>query len=207
MGTEPGELTGLLVDFGGVLTTDVFASFEAFCVAEGLPPAAVRDAFRHDPEARSLLAELETGALAQGPFTARFAALLGVRPEGLVERLFAGAREDGGMLAAVRAARRGGVRTGLLSNSWGTALYDRSTFTELFDADVISGDVGMRKPDPRIYALAAERLGLAAEQVVYVDDLPANLKPARALGMTTLHHRDARETVPELERLLGLRLR
>jgi putative hydrolase of the HAD superfamily len=207
MASEPGGLAGLLVDFGGVLTTDVFASFEAFCVAEGLPPATVRDLFRDDPEARGLLADLETGALAEGPFAARFAARLGVEPDGLVERLFAGAEENGAMVAAVRAARRGGVRTGLLSNSWGTALYDRETFPELFDAHVISGDVGMRKPDPRIYALAAERMGLAAAQVVYVDDLRGNLKPARALGMTTVHHRDASETVPELERLLGMSLR
>jgi HAD superfamily hydrolase (TIGR01509 family) len=65
----------------------------------------------------------------------------------------------------------------------------------------------MRKPDPAIYALAAERLGLPPEAIVYVDDLPGNLKPARALGMATVVHRDAAETLPELEALLGITLR
>jgi epoxide hydrolase-like predicted phosphatase len=207
MGSDPGGLRGLLVDFGGVLTSDVFASFAAFCAAESLPPQRVRDLFRHDREARDLLAGLETGELAEAAFARAFAALLGVAPDGLVDRLFAGMAPDEAMLGAVRAARRAGVRTALLSNSWGGGRPDRAALGPIFDADVISGEVGLRKPDPRIYALAAERMGLRPEQVVFVDDLPGNLKPARELGMTTLHHRGAGETVPELERLLGVALR
>jgi epoxide hydrolase-like predicted phosphatase len=201
------ERRGLIVDWGGVLTTDVFASFRAFCVAEGLPPETVRELFREDPRAREVLAGLETGALGRDGFERDFAALLGVAPEGIVERLFGAIGPDEAMLAAVRAARAAGVRTGLLSNSWRAEDYDRALLEELFDAWVISGEVGMRKPDPAIYALAAERLGLAPEELVYVDDLPGNLKPARALGMATLVHRDAAETLPELEALLGVSLR
>jgi putative hydrolase of the HAD superfamily len=199
---------GLLVDYGGVLTSDVFVAFNVFCAAEGLPRDAVRDLFRNDPEARDLLARLETGALGTAGFEARFAPLLGVRPERLVERLFAAMRPNSTMLAAVAAARGQGVRTGLISNSWGAGeVYDRERFPELFDTVVISGEVGLRKPDPAIYRLAAERLGLAPDRLVFVDDLPGNLKPARELGMVTIAHRDGETTVAELERALGVSLR
>jgi putative hydrolase of the HAD superfamily len=202
------ELRGLLVDWGGVLTTDVFASFAAFCAAEGLPAGTVRDRFREDPSARELLAGLETGALAMEEFEPRFAALLGVAPERLAERLFGAIGPDEAMIGAVRAARAAGLRTGLLSNSWSVDDYDRGMLDELFDAWVISGEVGLRKPDPAIYALAAERMELPAEAIAYVDDLPGNLKPARALGMTTIAHRgDAAATLDELEAALGLSLR
>jgi epoxide hydrolase-like predicted phosphatase len=195
---------GLIVDYGGVLTTDVFASFRAFCEAEGLAPDTVRDRFREDPEARRLLAELETGALATADFEPRFAALLEVRSEQLIDRLFGGMAPDEAMLDGVREARRGGARTALLSNSWGAATaYDPELLEELFDAWVISSEVGLRKPDPAIYELVAERIGLPPEACVFVDDLPGNLKPARALGMATVLHRgDAEATLAEVHALL-----
>jgi putative hydrolase of the HAD superfamily len=202
------QLEGLLVDFGGVLTTSVFGSFRAFCEAEGLLPDAVRDRFRKDPLARELLADLETGRLNEAEFESRFAAMLEVeRADGLIDRLFADVRPDEAMLAAVRAAKRAGVRTGLVSNSWGDGRYDRAQFPALFDGVVISGEVGVRKPDPRIYELAARAVGLAPQACVFVDDLPGNLKPARALGMATVHHVRTDETIPTLEALLGVPLR
>ena len=204
------SLDGLLVDFGGVLTSDVFASFEAFCRDEGLAPDAIKERFMGDPEARELLFDLELGKLTEQEFERRFAAVLGLdgSSEDLVDRLFAGMAPDDAMVAGVAAARRAGIRTGLLSNSWGKGRYDRSRFDELFDAVVISGEEGLRKPDPEIYALATKRLGLAPERCVFVDDLPGNLKPARAMGITTVLHRgDARDTLAELEGLLGVSLR
>jgi putative hydrolase of the HAD superfamily len=199
---------GLLVDYGGVLTSNVFDAFNVFCAAEGLPRDLVRDLFRDQESARDLLAALETGELSTPDFEARLAPLLGVAPERLIERLFAAMEPDAKMLAAVRAVGARGVPTGLVSNSWGAAdIYERERFAELFDAVVISGEVGMRKPDPAIYRLAAERLGVAPERLVFVDDLPGNLKPARALGMTTIAHRDADATLAELERALGVSLR
>jgi len=201
------ERKGLLVDFGGVLTTDVFDSFQAFCEAEGLEPTLVRDRFMSDETARRLLFDLEIGALSEEEFEPRFAAVLTVEEHtGLIDRLFGGMRPDERMLDAVRAAKRGGVRTGMVSNSWGKGRYDRSLFPELFDGVVISGEIGVRKPDPRIYELGAEAIGLAPELCVFVDDLPGNLKPARELGMATVHHRDAEETVARLEELLGVSL-
>src|SRR5437764_9479670 len=119
MADEPPR-RGLLVDFGGVLTTDVFLSFQAFCEAEGLSPDTVAERFRADRGARDLLADLETGKIDEAEFEPRFAALVGVdEHEGLIDRLFAHMRPDEAMIEAVRAARRGGVRTGLISNSWG----------------------------------------------------------------------------------------
>jgi epoxide hydrolase-like predicted phosphatase len=202
-----GGRHGLIIDFGGVLTTDVFASFEAFCAGEGLPPDTVRDRFRDDPHARELLAGLETGALAPAEFEPAFAALLEVESERLIERLFGAMRPDEAMIDGVRAARRSGARTALLSNSWGDGLaYDEALLAELFDTWVLSSEIGLRKPDPAIYELAAERLGLAPAACVFVDDLPGNLKPARALGMATVLHRgDAAATLAEIERLLGQR--
>ena len=198
---------GLIVDWGGVMTTDVFASFADFCRAEGMDPETVRDRFRHDETARQLLFDLETGHIREAEFEPHFADVLGVGADGLIDRLFASMRPDEPMVEAVAAARRAGVRTGLLSNSWGDDRYDRTRFAELFDAVVISSEVGLRKPDPEIYALACERLGLAPERCVFVDDLGGNLKPAAAIGIATVKHTEAAATIAELEELLGVSLR
>jgi putative hydrolase of the HAD superfamily len=199
---------GLLIDFGGVLTTNVFASFAAFCRAEGLEENTVRDLFRNDPAARDLLGGLEEGRVSEPDFERRFAPMIGIEEhDGLIERLFGGMGPDEAMFDAVAAAHRAGVRTALVSNSWGSGTYDRERFPELFDTVVISGEVGVRKPQPEIYALACERLGRPPERCVFVDDLGGNLKPAAAIGMATVLHRDAETTIPRLEGLLGVSLR
>ena len=199
---------GLIVDYGGVLTTDVFASFRTFCEAEGLAADTVRDRFMGDPEARDLLERLETGRAGEAEFEAAFAKVLGVAPEGLIDRLFGHMAPDEAMIAGVLAARDAGVRTAMLSNSWGEDRYDREQLARLFDAWVISGEEGIRKPDPEIYELAARRLDLPPSECVFVDDLPGNLKPARALGMATVVHRgDAAATLAEVSVLLGVSLR
>ena len=207
MASENGLYRGLLIDWGGVLTTDLFASFRSFCELEGLAPDAVGRIFREDTTCRELLIAFETGAVPEEDFEVQFAPHLGVSAVGLIDRLFAGSRPDELMLDAVRRARAGGVRTGLVSNSWGTRRYPREVLAELFDGVVISGEVGMRKPTPEIYALGARSIGLDPEACVFVDDLPFNLTPAAELGMATVHHRTAEETLDELERLLGVNLR
>src|SRR5438270_1350710 len=167
-----GPYRGLLVDWGGVLTSDVFDTFRSFCELEGLEPDTIRRRFRQDPACRELLIGLETGELEEHEFEPRFAAVLGVPAPQLIDRIFAGAQLEARMLEAVRQARRRGVRTGLISNSWGTRRYDRALLAELFDGVVISGEVGMRKPTRGIYELAAERIGVEPEACVFVDDLP-----------------------------------
>ncbi len=199
--------TGLLIDWGGVLTTNLFASFRAYCVKAEIDPQTLRGRFRGDPEFRELLIALEKGELEEGAFEQRLAPLLGVAPDGLIDGLFAGVEPDTAMLEAVRRARSAGVRTALVSNSWGVHRYPHELFDALFDGVVISGEERIRKPSRRMYELGAERAGVAAERCVYVDDLPFNLVPAEELGMATVHHTSAEETIPELERLLGVELR
>ena len=200
-------MKGLLVDFGGVLTTNVFESFREFCEREGLDPGKVKQLFREDPEALEQLRRLERGELTEDQFAERFGPLLGIEDtDGLVDRLFAGMQADERMLDAVRAARRAGIRTGLISNSWGAGRYDRDSFEELFDGVVISGEVGLNKPDAAIYELGAERVGLSPGECVFVDDLRENCEGAEAVGMIAVLHRGAEGTVPELERLLGVGL-
>jgi putative hydrolase of the HAD superfamily len=199
---------GLLLDFGGVLTTNVFDSFRAFSEREGLPPDTVKRTFREDREALALLRQLERGELSAEEFAPRFGARLGVADtEDLVTRLFAGAGPDERMLSAVRTAHSAGIRTGLISNSWGSGLsYDRDLLTELFDTVVISGDVGMHKPEPSIFLLAAERIDVPPAECVFVDDLRENCAGAERVGMTAILHRGADRTLPELERMLSVEL-
>jgi epoxide hydrolase-like predicted phosphatase len=196
---------GLLVDFGGVLTTSVFGAFEAFSAAEGLPADALRDAFMQDARAQELLFDLELGRIDDATFDAGLGQALGLeRRHGLLAQVLGGLRPDAAMREAVRAFRARGIRTGLVSNSMGALAYDDpSIFGELFDGVVISGEEGVRKPDPAIYALGARRIGLDPGDCVFVDDLPGNLKPARELGMATVHHRSAEETIAQLEELLA----
>jgi len=198
--------TGLLIDWGGVLTSNLFSSFRDYCVRVDIDPQTLRGRFGSDPAFRELLIALEKGELEEEAFERQLGPLLGVEPDGLIDGLFAGVKPDMAMVAAVRRARAGGVRTALVSNSWGVHRYPHDLFDELFDGVVISGEERMRKPSRRMYELGAERAGVAAELCVYVDDLPFNLTPAEEMGMATVHHTSAEQTIPELERLLGLAL-
>jgi putative hydrolase of the HAD superfamily len=202
-----GAIRGLLVDWGGVMTTNLLHSFSAFCEREGLDPAALAQAFRGNDAARELLIGFEEGRLDERHFELELGRLLGLTSaEGLIDRLFSGSTLEQSMVDAVRAAHRAGIATGLISNSWGTTRYPRDLLAELFDGIVISGEVGIRKPTPRIYELGAEAIGQAPASCVFVDDLPFNLPPAVELGMATVHHTAPESTIAELEGLLGIAL-
>jgi len=206
MAADAQARTGLLIDWGGVLTTNLFASFHAYCLKAEIDPKTLLGRFRSDPQARDLLVALEKGELSEDDFERRFAALLNVEPAGLIDGLFAGVQPDAAMVDAVRSAHAAGVRTALVSNSWGVHRYPHDMFSELFDGVVISGEEGIRKPSRRMYELGAERAGAPAELCVYVDDLDFNLTPAEKLGMATVHHTSAESTIPQLEKLLGISL-
>ena len=200
-------MNGLIVDFGGVLTTNVFDSFKAFCRAEGLPEDSVKNMFRERGEGLALLRELEKGELTADEFSQKFAPLLGVSPDNLVEKLFGGVGPDEPMVDAVRRVRAAGIKTGLISNSWGNGMaYDPAMLDELFDAVVISGDVGLHKPQPEIFLLGAERIGVAPADSVFVDDLRENCAGAEAVGMKAILHRGSEGTLPQLQELLGIPL-
>jgi putative hydrolase of the HAD superfamily len=196
-----------LFDFGGVLTTPVWDSFAAFCRDEGLDPDAVKDLFRHDPDALTDLRGLETGALTENEFEAKFGARLGLKDHAhLIDSMFAGMRPLPEMVDAVKGLRAGGLRTGLVSNSWSVDHYDRDLLAQLFDEVVISAEVRMHKPQPEIYRLAAEGLGVEPKACLFVDDLRENCEGAEAVGMTAIRHVGHEETIGRLERLTGIKL-
>ena len=154
---------------------------------------------------------LERGELAPAEFERQLAERLAERgspvaAQGLLGRMLAGLAElDAGMLGIVRRAHAAGVRTALLSNSWGDH-YPAELFDGLFDAVVISGRVGMRKPDAEIFRHTAELLGLDPAECVMVDDLPHNVRGAVAAGMVAVQHTATDTTRAELEVLLGTHL-
>jgi putative hydrolase of the HAD superfamily len=197
----------LLLDFGGVVTTDFFASLGAHCERLGLPHDRFRDLVTADPVGRELYHQVERGELGQTEFERGIAGLLGVEADGLVRGLLADLRPDPLMTQAVTRARAAGIRAGVITNSWGTSPYDPYAAYELgkrFDAVVISSEVGIRKPDPAIYRLAAHKLGVTPEACVFIDDMAINLRPAQEVGMAAIHHVDAVSTLRELKSLFGL---
>jgi putative hydrolase of the HAD superfamily len=204
---SPGAYAAVFFDFGGVLTTPVWDSFASFCRSEGLHPDSIKNLFRNDPEALKELRQLETGEISEDEFEQRFGRRLGLKdPEHLIDSMFEGMEPDPAMVSAVKELRAGGMLTGLISNSWSTSHYDRKLLAELFDTAVISAEVHLHKPQPEIYLLAANRLGVRPAECIFVDDLRENCEGAEAVGMTAVLHRDAAETIPKLGALTGVSL-
>jgi putative hydrolase of the HAD superfamily len=117
-------MKGLLVDFGGVLTTNVFASFRPFCRNEGIDPDRITALFRSNPMALAAVRALEKGELSEDDFGERFGELLELEPArraGMVDRMFGHIRLDDVMVEGLRRARAQGVRTALVSNSMSPA--------------------------------------------------------------------------------------
>lgn len=198
---------GLILDFGGVVTTDFYGAMSAFCVREGLPPDAIVRVLRDDPEGRAALAAVEAGEISQRDYELTLARRLGVDDQGLLGRALADLQPCEPVLALVDRVRRAGVAVGVLSNSWGTGDYDPYAGYNLdqrFDAVVISDQVGLRKPDPAIYELAATKLAAPPSSCVFVDDTAHNLPAADRLGMAVVHFRDVASGVVEIEAALGL---
>ncbi|MFI5101346.1 MAG: HAD family hydrolase [Actinomycetes bacterium] len=213
------SLRGLVVDWGGVLTHALGYAMTAWAVADGvdgeqfralmrewLAPAAGAQA--HDNPVHAL----ERGEIEVPDFERRLAERLEttsgvpVDPEGLLGRMFERFEHAPNMVGLVRRAHASGIRTALLSNSWGTDDYPRDGWDQMFDVVVISGEVGMRKPEPEIFAHTVELLGLAAPECVFVDDLRHNVDAAVALGFVGIRHTSYETTAAELEVLFERRL-
>jgi epoxide hydrolase-like predicted phosphatase len=213
------ELRALIVDWGGVLTSPLRDSMTAWCEAEGLDEVGFRTVMRQwlgtasgeDGETNPAHA-LERGQMTVPDFERELASRLRTRAggpvaaDGLLSRMFATFTPQSAIAQAVSRAKSAGLATGLLSNSWGNE-YPRDGWDELFDVVVISGEVNMRKPDPEIFRLMADRLRLEPAQCVFVDDLMPNVRGAVAVGMVGVHHVTPQQTLDELEALLGLDLR
>lgn len=213
------ELRALIVDWGGVLTEPLQDAIAAWAQIDGIPiehyVAVMREWLgvesgelaRDNP-----VAALERGEIEVPHFETQLAERLTVAVgrrvdgRGLLQRMFASFAHAPAMAALVLRARQAGLRTGLLSNSWGNE-YPREGWDEMFDAVVISGEVGMRKPEPEIYVHALELLGVRPEESVFVDDLEPNVEAAVRLGMVAVHHTSYDDTAVRLEGLFGIRLR
>jgi HAD superfamily hydrolase (TIGR01509 family) len=207
------ELRGLLVDWGGVLTAPLDGAMAEWARGDGIDVQVFHDVMHQwfeGPE-QSPVEALERGLIAPADFEQSLAAALAgrgltVASEGLLTRMLGGlAVPADDMLSLVRRARRAGIRTALLSNSWGEH-YDEQQWAGAFDAVVISGRLGLRKPDPAIFRHTADLLGLAAAACVMVDDLQLNISGAVDAGMVGVLHRTYAETLVELEALFGAAL-
>ncbi len=209
----------LCVDYGGVLTTSMSVSIARFAVSAGVDGDTLRKLFAgayggagEGQGMAALVPMLETGRLSMEEFDHKLAAALSeglsepLESGGLSARLFEGLGPDVQMIEAVRRAKQAGVATALITNTWGDVAATVAEFPDLFDVEIRSGQVGMRKPEPDIYRLAAKRLGVEPGLCVFVDDIPANVQGAREVGMWGVLHRDPAITVPRLESLLGVSL-
>ena len=205
----------LIVDFGGVLTTPLQDAMAQFAEEHGIElQDLVRVALAAYAEGGRdhLVVQFETGELGEAEFALEFAQRLSdvsgkeIDHDGLVYRLLRSLRLEDAMIEAVRRSRSAGIKTALLSNSWGLELYPRALLDEICDVVVISGEVGLRKPDPAIFTMTTDKLDIPPEECIFVDDHPGHLKTAQEVGMMTVLHRTPTETIPQLEELLGLKL-
>lgn len=204
----------VIFDLGGVVFPSPFDAFDAHERAAGLDPGAVRALIRVSSEAGAWAA-LERGELSMAQFVTALddeAEAAGFRLD--AARLMQAIGERAGprpqMLTAIARIREHGLRTAALTNNWvgGDGRAAPHGLRDLLDFDVVveSSVVGLRKPDPRIYHLVLDELGVDASDAVFLDDLGVNLKPARALGLTTIKVGDPDVALAELERVLGFPL-
>jgi epoxide hydrolase-like predicted phosphatase len=211
-------IKGVLIDWGGVLTTGLAEAIQDWIVADRIDASNYRDVMiglissAYDGGSANIVHALERGELPADEFERALAAQLRtidgepVVAAGILRRMFSGFRPVTEMSEMLRLAKSGGLRTCLVSNSWGND-YPREGWQEMFDAIVISAEVGMRKPEPGIFQHALGMVGLEAEECVFVDDIAANITAAQALGLNAIHHTDPAVTIEALETLVGLPLR
>ena len=199
------ELRAVVLDWGGVLTQPIGDTVRRWLAADQIDWERyisvvgpwLTDAYAGNGDGGdNPVHALERGECTVAEFERLLAGLLvrtdggPVLADGLLTRMLSTGRPVPAMYQLIRDLRGKGLRTALLSNSWGPGGYPREDFPHLFDAVVISGEVGMRKPEPRIFLHAAALLDLEPDQCVFVDDLAANVTAAVGCGMTGVHHTD-----------------
>jgi len=210
--------TALIVDWGGVLTSPMASAIADWLAGEGISLEAYTRAMRdfRDPELIELtsfdpIAALEKGELKLAHFEELLAAKIAgysdtpVVAEGLMGLMFTGFAAAPTMVNVVRRAKARGLKTALLSNSWGND-YLRDDWDVIFDAVVISGEVGMRKPDADIFRHTLALLDVQPAAAVFVDDMEPNVRGAAAVGMIGVHHVSYSRTLLELEAVFGIEL-
>jgi epoxide hydrolase-like predicted phosphatase len=211
------RVRAVIFDWGGVITSPILDTVAAWLEADRIDRDSYAAAMRpwvqqaYGPQdGVSPIHALERGEVSDEEFESTLASLLvgidgaPVVADGLLKRMFAASVLQNEMLELIRELRQRRIRTSLLSNSWGARDgYPRHLFDELFDDVVISGEVGMRKPEERIFQLALTRLGLSAAECVFVDDVEANIIAAQALGLLAVYHKEPALTRSALSELLA----
>jgi putative hydrolase of the HAD superfamily len=204
-------IRAVLWDFGGVILSSPFEAFNRYEAANGLAPDFIRSVNATNPDSNAW-ALLERNDVTPAEFDALFAdesEALGHRIPGAdVLGLLSGEIRPE-MVTALDRVIRAGYRTACLTNNvvGGEQRMEVGDVMVMFDHVVESSKVGCRKPEPRFYEIACELVGVEPTECVFLDDLGINLKPARAMGMTTIKVGAAEPAITELEQVLGITLR
>jgi putative hydrolase of the HAD superfamily len=204
-------ISAVIFDLGGVVFGSPFEHFDTYEQSAGLPTGSVRKVIAQSSR-HGAWAALERGELTMVEFTTTLEAEgrnagVAIDATAIMAMIGRGMAARPDMINAITRISARGLRTAALTNNWpggdgnGTPSGLRSL--TVFDVVVESAVEGMRKPDPRIYELTCERLGVAPDAAVFLDDIGANLKPARAMGMTTIKVDDPADALRELEAVLG----
>ena len=212
------EIRAVLFDFGGVVLSSPFEAFRHYEREHGLPDDFIRtvNATNHHENAWALLERGEVDLEGFDELFREESKALGHEVPGLDVLGLLGGEVRPAMVTALRRIREHGLPLALLTNNFAPqpdveeGYHHRAEVAEalaLFDHVIESSKAGVRKPDPRAYELALEALGVAAEHVVFLDDLGINLKPAREMGMTTIKVLDGDQAIADLEAVLGFSLR
>lgn len=199
-----------LFDFGGVILSSPFEAFARYEARVGLPPGFIRRLNSTNPDTNAW-SQLERSMVSFEEFCRLYeqeAQELGGRLDAREVMTLLAGKVRPAMVEAVRRCRER-LKTACLTNNFltdgpgaGTSLMEG-----MFDLVVESRRVGVRKPEPRFYEIACELLDIRPEQAVFLDDLGVNLKPARAMGMTTIKVEDPESAIKELEEVVGFPLR
>lgn len=206
------ELKAVIFDLGGVVMGSPLHAIADYERAAGIPAGFVnRLVVATGPS--GAWSQLERGELGMEAFFEAFDresrdAGHAVSARAMMARIGEAAQPRPRMLAAIEAIRARGLRTSALTNNWRSAGGDTGAdrLAPFFDVVVESAVEGVRKPDPCIYALALERLAVSAHETVFLDDIGRNLKPARAMGMTTIKVDGEEQALADLSRVLGFPL-
>lgn len=204
--TAAPKYGGVIFDFFGVLTFNMVEVISYFEDRERLPRGTFLRAWA-DRRGQELFRRLELGEITQTDWNNGFAALIGVAPDNLMGRYLHDAFPAHQVLKVARQTRAAGIKTGVLSNSLGREPYDPYAGFDLhgtFDEIVFSAEHGMRKPDPAIFRLVLDKLGVPAERCLFVDDSEENLGAAHRLGITPLLALDEKVVARRLREELGL---
>ena len=204
-------IRAVLWDFGGVILTSPFEAFAQFERSNGLPNAFLRSVNATNPHDNAW-AHLERNTIGPGEFDTMFASeseALGHRVAGADVLALLSGEVRPEMVTALDRVKEAGLLTACLTNNvvGGDPRPDVADVMTRFDQVVESSKVGVRKPEPRFYEIACELLVVEPGECVFLDDLGINLKPAAAMGMTTIKVVDADQAITDLESVLDIPLR